>query len=331
MSPVRPAPRQAPSPRLPPPRAEELTADGNIRYVWGMKATILIPATAAALLLCSCTGKAAPAGGEPSAAEKEATLGTVQEAAPQEAADQGSPAPSVQEAAQQEGPAAAGARPLLIREVDTHSRRMTPSKYIAEENELDLQHSVYDNSTLIPLGFSKEGCMAYIEQQSREGKGDTVTTFFIQDLVTDEIVWSLGDNGQDMDSEQGGLQKLIDDRGEEIDAAMQKYGIQDFPCTMEKLPYRDGTRELDARVLIKDTGRLMYEMLRIQDYECEVFSPDGRKKTVRSKKEALVEGAYVCGYIKNPLEDRIAIILAERVYGFEGCDLLYSIAGCKLF
>ena len=150
----------------------------------------------------------------------------------------------------------------------------------------------------------------------------------MQDLVTDEILWKDSDNG--LEDGTGGIAAFVDTRHENIDAALQKYGIKAGSCAFKELPYKDGSSRVDVRVTIRDTGKLMYDMLKVIDYDCIATDGKGREKTVCSKKEVAVEDVYVCGYIKNPFEGRLAIVIAEKVYGFEGCDLLYSIVGCRI-
>ncbi|MCR5763127.1 MAG: hypothetical protein K6G00_07080 [Treponema sp.] len=246
----------------------------------------------------------------------------------------GSPSESNVSALEQEVPpskakaADASEKAFSIKDVDVSQLMVRPSVFVAEKNNLDPQHLVYDNASLYFIGFSESGHLAFMEFQVLEGKGSPESAFYIQDLVSDEIVLAL--KGSDNSGDGCDLDSLIEEYHEEIDAALVMYGIEAVPCQFKALPYDDGGSFIDIQVNVTDTGRLMYDMLKIINYEC--VASDGRKgsKTICLKKEVTVEDVYACGYIKSPLEDRLAVVIAEKVYGFEGCDLHYSVVGCRI-
>ena len=215
-----------------------------------------------------------------------------------------------------------------IQDVDVSKLMVKPSVFVAEKNNLDSLHCVYDNTILYAIGFSEDGHFAFMEQQMLEGTGCSEASFYIQDLVSDEILVNLQGSGNDGDGST--VDSLIEEYHAEIDDALAQYDIAMVPCQFKELPYEDGESFADIQVSVTDTGRLMHEMFRIINYEC--VASDGKRgsKIVSAKKNVTVDDVYVCGYIKSPFEGRLAIVIAEKRFGFEGFDLHYSIVGCRI-
>ncbi len=218
-----------------------------------------------------------------------------------------------------------------IASFDWDSARIQPSCYL-EGRESFPSKSYHDMSFLYFVGFSQDGKVAFLKQEEQDGKGSTDLYFIVQDLVSDEILWNLQaptDESYWMGKDLMTL--FLADNEDLIDQKLADYGIRIAPCSYEKLPYTGENGErIDARIESKDTGKLYYDMFSIIRYSCIACDGAGRKKTVVSGKELPASEAFVCGYVKNPYEDRLALVIAEAVYGFEGCDILYSLAGCDM-
>ena len=57
---------------------------------------------------------------------------------------------------------------------------------------------------------------------------------------------------------------------------------------------------------------------------------EDRVKIINSAKDVLQQDVFVTGCFYSPFENRVAVVLANEVPGFEGTDIKYSISGCQL-
>lgn len=294
------------------------------------------------VLLCvSCAkGKQDAAGGPGHDAETPSAPGLIQPEA-REAVREDQPAvtESLPQAQTEAAVSAAGTEPAQSAEaavrsiaaLDLAAARIEPSCYL-EGRDNFLSQSYHDMSVLYLVGFSPDGKIAFLKQEELDGKGGTDLYFIIQDLVSDEILWEL----QAPTDESYWLGKdlmdlFLSDNQELIDGKLAAYGISIVSCPYERFPYKAAEgRTFEARIESVDTGKLLYDMFSIIRYSCIVTDGRGRSKKVVADKEIAASEAFVCGCIKNPFEKRLALIIAEAVYGFEGCDMKYSFSGCDM-
>ena len=176
--------------------------------------------------------------------------------------------------------------------------------------------------------------LAFLKELFLEGKGGIDLYFVVQDLVSDEILWELkapSDDDYEYAPGQGLHERFIADYESQINGKLAEYGITVSPCSYERLPYTaaDG-RTFSVSIDDHDTGKLMYDMFSVTSYSCIVTDGKGRSKKVIADKEFMGPEAFACGCIKSPYEDRLAIIVAEATFGFEGSDILFCIAGCDM-
>lgn len=223
----------------------------------------------------------------------------------------------------QKTPRLAAAR---IGEVNFDEAKINPSEFISDKFKNDIIH---DFSKLYLIGFSADGKIAFIESRQLEGVGAEQVIFFVQDLVSDDILEKI--DGQGEEGAEGAFMHFLKKNGSAIDSALEKHGIKKSPCKYEEFPYNEKDREITVSVSVSDTGKLQYDFLRIIDYSCIASNEAGKKKVLRAKKDAVLENAFVCGFIKNPFENRLAVVIAEEKYGFEGFDILYSFSGCDIY
>ena len=109
---------------------------------------------------------------------------------------------------------------------------------------------------------------------------------------------------------------------------MQKYGIIQADSEFLQFPTKDGY-SCTANVQDK-TKDGEDDWLGKIDYQIRVKNPAGKSKTVASAKDVKAYQVVVCGYFKNPYENRLAIIYGEEKYVFEGTGISYHVAGCDL-
>ncbi|MCR5318372.1 MAG: hypothetical protein K6E22_09100 [Treponema sp.] len=184
------------------------------------------------------------------------------------------------------------------------------------------------------FGFSKDGKMAYSLEEEVDGRGGTIIQYMIQDLVTDKILWTTKDDTEDWTGEQDSMATLttfqisLNNKKSELRSAMQKYGIIQADSEFLQFPTKDG---YSCTANIQDkTKDGEDDWLGKIDYQIRVKNPAGKSKTVASAKDVQAYQVVVCGYFKNPYENRLAIIYGEEKYVFEGTGISYHVAGCDL-
>ena len=184
------------------------------------------------------------------------------------------------------------------------------------------------------FGFSKDGKMAYSLEEEVDGRGGTIIQYIIQDLVTDKILWTTKDDTEDWTAEQDSMATLttfqisLNNKKSELRSAMQKYGIIQSDNEFLQFPTKDG---YGCTANFQDkTNNGEDDWLGNIDYKITVKNPSGKTKSVASEKGAKAYQVVVCGYFKNPYENRLAIIYGEEKYVFEGTGITYHIAGCDL-
>lgn len=217
-----------------------------------------------------------------------------------------------------------------ISSFDFDSARIEPTCYLPERDNF-LSMSYHDFSALYLAGFSPDGKMAFFKEVELDGKGGTDLYFIVQDLVSDEVLWELKSPDDESYGYEEGLHKrFVADYGSQIDKKLAEYGIVISPCEYRSMPYSADGLSLSASIESQATGKMMYDMFELTSYSCIVTDGRGHSKKVIAGREFMGPEAFVCGCVKNPYEDRLALVIAEATYGFEGCDLLVRIAGCDL-
>ena len=182
--------------------------------------------------------------------------------------------------------------------------------------------SVHDLSSLYIVGFSPDGKSAWLRIDERDGTGEREFGFFIQDLVSDEVLWDFSSPAE------GKIEDFLRGNAKLFDSELERFSVRVAEAVVEDFPYTNADIKLDAKIEIRKSGRFLNESVEFSDYSLVVQNASGNEKTVLERKGLPVEEAFVCGFVKNPFEERIAVIVAEAAFGFEGCDLLYSVAGC---
>lgn len=183
---------------------------------------------------------------------------------------------------------------------------------------------------IFPIGFSKDGCFAYITCKGVDGRGGSDVVFTIIDLVTDDIPKKTVYQTE-YSSGLDAVKEFIKAEGNAVDEALKETSIEIMNCTWKDFPINHKGKKISVQIEKQDTGKKMYDFLTLLNYEVTAFNEDGGKKTLARKTEQICEDIYVCGYFENPFEQRIAVIIGEEKIGFEGAhEIDYEITGCNL-
>ncbi len=177
------------------------------------------------------------------------------------------------------------------------------------------------------LGWSKTGKIAFIMNTYLDGVGGNRIDFIVQDTVTDEILY----NNSSLLYDEGDGSSIMDDY-KEMDRVLAQYKIiLQAPDYMEPTKTnRDGPKGAAVWFGVEASNVHEDEMgTTFLDYVCTAYTGDALK-VVTSEKNAQCSNVYVCGYLRSPYENRIALILGNTVRGFEGCDIAYKLSGCHM-
>lgn len=168
-----------------------------------------------------------------------------------------------------------------------------------------------------PLGWSKDGKLAYCIKQYFDGRGETLIRFIIQDTITDKIIYQLDDWNC------GSISLFVANYGSDINSM-----IFDNKIILNRSAFNSPRDSAEFSFKIKATNFKEDEYgLKTLDYFVQAWKGN-KSKILMTKKEVPANSVFVCGSLKSPYEDRLAIIIAEVKYGFEGHDITYLISGC---
>ncbi len=221
-----------------------------------------------------------------------------------------------------------------IQDYDLAKSKINPFRYAVdgdvEYGPENYYKTIYEYPEFYFIGMSKDSKAAYCTKRNVDGRGGSIVEFFIQDLVTDKIVWS---DKLDLEECDGAtiLQEYIKSNYKKINEQLYNARIVpavDLDWSYEKLPVTYGGKKIKFTVN-KELVGTEYDFLSVIDYA--ITASDGNKsKTVTSEKNVRAEDVYLCGFIKSPFENRIMLIFGEERYVFEGSEIYYKTCGCAL-
>jgi len=184
-----------------------------------------------------------------------------------------------------------------------------------------------------PIGFSNKGHFAYILYKNEsDGIGElTDFKFIIQNLVNDKIVYSLIYRND----EKGAipLNTLWKKYHHDIQKNLNLYAIIPSEMVIEKLPYKTSNGELlsiRTENIPLPEEKSDEEFWRIKSYSAYASVQNKKEKLIHQNKNSKSLGIDIGGIINSPYESRVAVVLIETFYGFEGSvDRMPLIVGCR--
>ncbi len=221
---------------------------------------------------------------------------------------------------------------LNVSEIDFDSKIVKTEKFLISgtSETAEYENGNYSSrySNFYVLGFSRDGKILFSEKRAVEGRGGYDISFTVQDLVTDEILWNITDKSFGEDSSDFTMKDVVKVHLEELASAVKKYKVLDADFSFSFPPYTDYGKNIDFKMSVKNTEQKEFDFLDIIEYKLTAKS--GEKEKIISSERVTAFDAYICGYIKNPYEDRVAVIIAETKYTFEQSEPFYKIIGCSL-
>jgi len=198
----------------------------------------------------------------------------------------------------------------------------------------------FEVENFYPVGWSKDGKFAYYVEPVDEACGCYFGKLVIVDLKNDTVVWQFDYSSED-DAENSkkpktlaalwtANRKLFSSKLNENKIEPQRIArVLPFPIIYKT--DRVTTNLSVERKTVSKEDRIYGDVARAR---VELTSRQNGKKTVLDEKysEAMPLYVGVLGYLKSPLEPRVAIILVEIYRGYEGPPNVgnITIAGASL-
>ena len=192
-----------------------------------------------------------------------------------------------------------------------------------------------ENNDIYILGWSKDGKMAYIENRSIEGGGGHDFYFIILDLVEDSVIykqkkkWYDDDNYGEIPEKALTFKQCIILFSNEINKQLNNFKIIVQPCKFQTLPVMD---KKDNEVTFKiDILKKDFDKFNLMQMSYKIYGfKNNKSKLVTSVENKRSEYVKTTGFIKSPYEDRIALVVANAEYVFEGDEVFVNFYGCNL-
>lgn len=205
---------------------------------------------------------------------------------------------------------------------------------VVQAGDQNSLHIYQQNNVVYVLGWSKDGKMAFLSDKAVDGRGGHDFFFTILDLVTDEqtyykkIRWYDYDAYGEEDIIPLTFQDCINNNADEFNTALRENGIILSPVQVKDLPACDANGS-EVTFGIREQKVLSDRFPSEMSFDVWAFK-DGKKKLVASVKDKPGEYVKLTGYIKSPYEERIALILADAEYVYEGDEVFVNFYGCSL-
>lgn len=176
------------------------------------------------------------------------------------------------------------------------------------------------------LGWSKDGKIAYFEEQNLYPKGPYLY-FYIFNTVTDKKEITLEFTDYIYESESY-INKYVSNKAKLFDDILKKYKINLLKIKYNEFPVKTS----DSNVFI-DIDYIKQEEIgfvsQINTYNIQAVK-DNKIKTLHTENEKNCNRVIPVGYVKSPYENRIAAIVIHSRYTFEESEMFVSLYGCNL-
>jgi len=180
------------------------------------------------------------------------------------------------------------------------------------------------DAVFYPLGWSTDGKFAYAIEPPDEAIGSYFLNVYIQDLVTDKILWK--DEYQSEPESNKGIQSFAAywmANETAMNARLKQYGIDqthENALLGGPVHYNDDLIRYEVKKTLKeqaDFGNLAM----VTQYQVDVISKDRGQKSVHKEtytKHLSVLDVDVLGYIRGKDPERAALLIAGVRRGWEG-------------
>lgn len=182
-----------------------------------------------------------------------------------------------------------------------------------------------------PIGWSRDGKFAFLRIVTPEFKGTSIYEYRVFDAMRDQVAFSLDDDvdswtREEMTDQRGGVDVSWDRVGDQVSASLEELGIeQTESIELVRFPAPNGPERLGCYLTIT-TEEDPYDASpygaspypdNIASYAVTLTSDMRGEKRVTLQEEVYAVSAWVEGFLRSPFENRILVIVSEKMMGFE--------------
>ncbi len=181
-------------------------------------------------------------------------------------------------------------------------------------------------SSFFPVGWSQDSKLAYIRRGAREAADGDVYAIYIQDMVTDSVVFKELIRTR----KHKNIKEFWLENRDSLESIFNKYKIQQtslklfhFPLTTSQI-HGSVVNIIETNLAIKREKPPFYNYMGIKSLQIELILNGTRIKQIHSKTfKYLPYAVSVVGFFKSPFEERIAVVVCILQRGFEGVPSKY--------
>lgn len=195
-------------------------------------------------------------------------------------------------------------------------------------------HIYQENNEIYVLGWSKDGKIAYVERRLIDGRGGHDLLFTILDLVEDETIYTKTIKWYDDDDEESPVAPLtfkecLNKNAVEFNKELAKNKILLEPVRVLPFPAADSRKNainFEIKMIKKEVNDFGLEEM---SYNI-VAKKNNESKIVSKITDKVCSFVMPTGYLKSPYENRIALIVADAEFVYEGCEVFVNFYGCNV-
>lgn len=188
--------------------------------------------------------------------------------------------------------------------------------------------SMYAVAKIYPVGWSKNGYFAFIQENDVEGRGGVAFSYIIINTITDKIVWNHLDDW--VDSNDVNIKQSIERVKKVLSKHLMKYQIiQNRGVEFYSFPLIQGEQVFSPNIEIIKKQEKDPFLGDIQSVS--IFMNKGtKKKRIFFKQNPRALSYWISGYFLSPYEKRILVSIGQEKWGFEGTEGSFIFSGSSL-
>ena len=188
--------------------------------------------------------------------------------------------------------------------------------------------NMYTVSKIHPIGWSKNGYFALVQENEVEGRGGVEFSYIIINTLTDKILWNHLDDW--LDAEDITIKQSIKRVKKVLVKHLAKYKIvQNVGVDFYPFPLKQDEQTFSPSINIikkKEKDPFLGDI-----HSVSVFmNRETKKKKIFFKQNPNAFSYWVSGYFMSPYEKRILVSIGEEKWGFEGTEGHFIFSGCSL-
>jgi hypothetical protein len=232
--------------------------------------------------------------------------------------------------------------PPAVQAFIPHSEYSVPEELLYTGKRETVQNGMKYYPCFFPIGWSRDGKFAAVETREMDTEEGYFFNIYITDMITDKLVWTWSyrgtpEKGYSSDpANKKDFTKVWNNNKQLIVQQLNAWQIEPVtPIKLERLPFNYNGNNIgfatnNNTFYSNDFGQTMIQSASVY---CKVNGE--QKKRVYNQKYDPYSSPLsnnIIGYIKNPLENRMLLLLLSEFRGWEGIptEMQIHLIGCDL-